>query len=282
LYDDFHWMSTFADPTFVWLRSMAGVWGSVALRLADSDILPLSYVEYVRYMTTTMQTLQTLDKTNSYAAAFTSIFTSLQALTATANELDSLVLDTNVQSSLTDGSARAAIQLRQLNDQLFLSERCLMFWQGIPGNFFIAHHRSLRDAMVNYFHVISHVPSVLAVFWFSGREWYRHVVWVDDLYDGYGSVAFAAVNDALNDGSDASQSLAMANLVLDNLNQCLAPPAWLTQLKTQGRSVAAGGRSNTQMAGHPTAPELLDRFYDLPARHLKPQDKSRKPNKRVR
>ena len=142
LYDDYRYMSVMADPhDFVWHKTVAGVWGSLALRLADSDILPLSYVEYVAYMNSTMQTLQTRDVNGSYTPAFASIYASMSVLTSRAVALDSLVVDAGVRASLTDGSPRAALQLRQLNDQLFLSERCLMYWQGIPG-----------------------------------REWYRHVV----------------------------------------------------------------------------------------------------------
>lgn len=140
-------MSTFADPNdFIWHETVAAVWGSIALRLADSDILPLSYVEYVSYLNMTMTTLQTLDVNRTYTEAFMSIYSSMATLTQTAVQLDSYVVDSGVRASLTDGSARAALQLRMLNDQLFLSERCLMYWQGIPG-----------------------------------REWYRHVVWVGQL-----------------------------------------------------------------------------------------------------
>jgi N-acetylated-alpha-linked acidic dipeptidase len=205
----------------------------MAIRLADADILPLSYVEYSVYMNQTMQTLQQLDTTNSWLPQFNSIFRSLDHLIHTARHLDSLVVDGGVLRTLTNGVAKNSVHLRALNDQLYQSERCLMYWQGIPG-----------------------------------REWYRHVVWVDDLYDGYGSVAFAAVNDALNDGVGIGAALAMANLVIDNLAQCLKPPKWLVRMQQTPDSEPRNPHKPT------TKEKLYDRDFNLPASHSRTQDKS--------
>lgn len=116
----------------------------------------------------------------------------------------------------------------------------------------------------------------------------------DDLYDGYGSVAFSAINDALNNAVGVPQALAMGNLVLDNLNECLTPPQWLVSLQANvGSKASAAGRTQqlSKQAPHATTnipihERLLDRFHQLPASHSRWEDKSHakriKSNKQFR
>ena len=46
VYDTFYWMQDFGDPTFKYSVAAAQVYGTLALRLADADILPFDYEEY--------------------------------------------------------------------------------------------------------------------------------------------------------------------------------------------------------------------------------------------
>src|SRR5712671_3411508 len=45
-YDSFYWMAHFGDPTFQYHVAAAQIWGTVALRIADAEGLPLDYVDY--------------------------------------------------------------------------------------------------------------------------------------------------------------------------------------------------------------------------------------------
>jgi N-acetylated-alpha-linked acidic dipeptidase len=47
-FDDFAWFTQNADPHFLYLQEMARVLGLEAVRMADSDVLPLDYVAYAR------------------------------------------------------------------------------------------------------------------------------------------------------------------------------------------------------------------------------------------
>lgn len=47
-FDDYAWYTQNADPSFVYLQQMARVLGLEALRMADTDVLPLDYVPYAR------------------------------------------------------------------------------------------------------------------------------------------------------------------------------------------------------------------------------------------
>jgi len=48
VFDNFAWYSLNADPRFVYLQQIARVLGLEALRMADSDVLPLDYPAYAR------------------------------------------------------------------------------------------------------------------------------------------------------------------------------------------------------------------------------------------
>ena len=50
LYDSYHWMSKFGDPTFGYHAAAARVGAAMVERFADADILPYDYVEYARTM----------------------------------------------------------------------------------------------------------------------------------------------------------------------------------------------------------------------------------------
>jgi N-acetylated-alpha-linked acidic dipeptidase len=46
IYDDYYWMTRFGDPGFRYMTAMADVWGRMALRLANADILPMDFAFY--------------------------------------------------------------------------------------------------------------------------------------------------------------------------------------------------------------------------------------------
>lgn len=50
LYDSYHWMATFGDPTYGYHAAAARIGAAMVLRLANADILPYDYVEFARTM----------------------------------------------------------------------------------------------------------------------------------------------------------------------------------------------------------------------------------------
>jgi N-acetylated-alpha-linked acidic dipeptidase len=48
MYDDFYWMNHFGDPGYRYHTLMSQLWGVVALRLANSDVLPFDFASYAR------------------------------------------------------------------------------------------------------------------------------------------------------------------------------------------------------------------------------------------
>ncbi len=48
VFDDFAWFTKFGDPTFVYEKEMAQVFGIQAIRMASADVLPFDYEEYAK------------------------------------------------------------------------------------------------------------------------------------------------------------------------------------------------------------------------------------------
>lgn len=46
MYDSFHWMEKFGDPTFTYHATLAKIWGLMAVRLATVPLLPFEYGNY--------------------------------------------------------------------------------------------------------------------------------------------------------------------------------------------------------------------------------------------
>ena len=60
--DTFYWMERFGDPTFRYHVAMTQIWGIIALRLADADILPFDYAAYADELLSHLKALQNENK----------------------------------------------------------------------------------------------------------------------------------------------------------------------------------------------------------------------------
>jgi N-acetylated-alpha-linked acidic dipeptidase len=89
------------------------------------------------------------------------------------------------------GSTSDPLLLRRLNDRIMSVERGLLFLQGLPG-----------------------------------REWYRHVVWATSQFDGYGSVGFSPILDAVRagDASGAQYYVALTATIVYQAVDTIAAP----------------------------------------------------------
>ena len=56
--DNFYWMEHFGDPTFQYQVTMSKIWGTLALQLANADILPFDYETYATDLMVPVKLLQ--------------------------------------------------------------------------------------------------------------------------------------------------------------------------------------------------------------------------------
>lgn len=129
-YDDYYWMTHFGDPGFRYMTAMAEVWGRLALRLANADVLPLD-VEL-------------------YATRVGGFLDSLAGEPGVPDHLD-LTAARAAQRSWADAAGRlkrgiatalagkGAASFAPLNDALLHVERGFLLDQGLPGRPWFKH-----------------------------------------------------------------------------------------------------------------------------------------------
>lgn len=131
-YDSHHWLSTIGDPGFRYARLMTDLWGSLALRLANADLLPFDVP--------------------SYAAAIAGYVRALDDIPEASSRVDTRPLAAAVARLASAGDALTAAMARALaagpvapatadavNRELIAFERTWLHDDGIPGRAWFKH-----------------------------------------------------------------------------------------------------------------------------------------------
>lgn len=158
-YDDFYWMSHFGDPTFMYHVTAARLWGTIAMRLADSAGLPLDYRDYAtqvrEFFTESMKTARQRKLTSSIDEK--QMNDAIDAFSSEAEKTERARQDAIVQPG-------AAARLRRINDALIAVERDLTDGRGL-----------------------------------RGRTWYTHQIYAPGTYTGYAAQPLPDFRQALED-----------------------------------------------------------------------------------
>jgi len=133
MYDNHFWMNKFGDPGFKYHALMSQLWGVLALRLANAEILPFDFAAYAVNLRTFVQELE------KNAGATRDV--DLRPLLAGVAELESAGRELNaaVQSALTRFPRPDPAALARLNAQLLQVERNWLYDPGIPGRPWFKH-----------------------------------------------------------------------------------------------------------------------------------------------
>ncbi|MBI3952321.1 MAG: M28 family metallopeptidase [Acidobacteria bacterium] len=125
IYDSFHWMEKFGDPTFAYHKTAAQIWGLVALRLADAEVLPFDYMEYSKQLQKYIQEIETLlDKQRDNV--------DLNPLRQAVALFGAAALLAQAESQQVTDSLATAKNRRDFNDRLMLAERAFIDPEGLP------------------------------------------------------------------------------------------------------------------------------------------------------
>ncbi|MBI3671126.1 MAG: M28 family metallopeptidase [Acidobacteria bacterium] len=133
LYDDFYWMKTFGDPSFVYHAAMARMVGILVLRLAESDLLPFDYDAYATEIDRYRNELEVLAKVSPEGKLdFSALRDAAAALkTSAARAQKALEAHGGVPMDATRATA--------LNRQLVDVEQALLAPQGLTGRPWFRH-----------------------------------------------------------------------------------------------------------------------------------------------
>ncbi|KAM3351143.1 hypothetical protein ACQJBY_023257 [Aegilops geniculata] len=168
LYDDFIWMEKYGDPMFRRHVAVASIWGLVALRLSDEEILPFNYSSYATELENGAVDInkRVLGMPVSLSPLHRSIKQFNRAVLKVDSELQALQT-WKFWSPWRNNPLRA----RDLNDRLMMTERAFTEREGL-----------------------------------SGRPWYKHMIYGPSLYNDYGAEVYPGADDAIQTAKKTNTS----------------------------------------------------------------------------
>ncbi|KAL3354115.1 hypothetical protein AABB24_018659 [Solanum stoloniferum] len=133
-FDSYNWMVNFGDPFFQRHVAVTGVWGLLALRLAEDPILPFNYLPYAAELQDYTRILSKLLEGRNI---------SLHPITAATQELAAAAKETlDEAKKLKEDKAtdeHTALKRRILNDRLMFAERGFLDAEGLQGRPWFKH-----------------------------------------------------------------------------------------------------------------------------------------------
>jgi len=145
VYDDFYWMNHFGDPGYKYHALMSRLWGVLALRLANADVLPFDFAEYARQL---RGFVQALEKENPKARSkldTRSLYQSLAAFESAGRRFDHAVARVLSEGGFDPKAAK------RLNRSIRQVELNWLHEEGIPGRPWFKH--LLYGARYTYAHL---------------------------------------------------------------------------------------------------------------------------------
>ncbi len=148
MYDDFYWMNHFGDPGYRYHTLMSKLWGVLALRLANADVLPFDFAAYGRDIATFIRELCHSDVAATCAQQGLDLTGALQR--AAEFETAGRELKAASEAALASGSLDLA-KAAALNRALMEVEANWLNPDGIPGRPWFKH--ILYAARYTYAHL---------------------------------------------------------------------------------------------------------------------------------
>ncbi|GAB4834112.1 hypothetical protein Ancab_032371 [Ancistrocladus abbreviatus] len=124
-FDSYDWMVTYGDPFFHRHVAVSGIWGLLALHLADDPVLPFNYVSYAAQL---QEYIGTLSAALEGLVSLDPITAPLKQLSAAAREVEEEVM--KLRALGTSGEL-LLLKRRMLNDRLVHAEKGLLDADGL-------------------------------------------------------------------------------------------------------------------------------------------------------
>jgi N-acetylated-alpha-linked acidic dipeptidase len=131
-YDSHHWVSTIGDPGFVYTTLMTRLWGTMALRLANADVLPLDVAAYATAIGRFVEALVEVPDTPTRLDV-EGLRAAVGALGAAGQRLNTAVAAASTGRPLAPAAAIAVNRALQPLEQVWLHHA------GIPGRAWFKH-----------------------------------------------------------------------------------------------------------------------------------------------
>lgn len=150
-YDDYAWMARFGDPGFRYHAAMSRLWGLLALRLANADLLPLDYTLYAAEVAAYLQGLEKVAPADFFAREIQPLVHKCEvwkkAASQASAELEAWRGDAPPSARRLSGPADASrvgqrsepAAANAFNAGMIGEERALLADEGIPGRPWFRH-----------------------------------------------------------------------------------------------------------------------------------------------
>lgn len=129
--DNFYWMEHFGDPTFQYQVAMSKIWGTIALQLANADVLPFDYETYATSLMVPVKLLQNSGseiKIAKEVKALDELLTEWQQAAGLLNRGLARYVDSGNFSDIAE-----------INRRLYQLERRLIDEEGLPARPWFKH-----------------------------------------------------------------------------------------------------------------------------------------------
>ena len=177
--DDFRSQRIFDDPDLLYQASMARLNGLLAMRLADSDLLPLRYSRYAEEVAEYLRELEEVQRTELGRVAI-SLDRHVEQAAKWAEAARGFEAEANRLLASSEGSS----SLSRLNRALMKVERSLLIRRGLPGRF-----------------------------------WYQHQIYAPELNNGFAVETLPGIRDALFLNENFDEAARYASDLLDSLHE---------------------------------------------------------------
>jgi N-acetylated-alpha-linked acidic dipeptidase len=145
MYDDHYWMEHIGDPTFEYHVALTDIWGLVALRLANADVLPYDFGFNAMVLDHFLTDLELKNKPDAHKLKLKKLHERIAEFQEAGNELRDAV-----EKGLAAGGDSAE-KMRRLNQELLQVESNWLDPGGIPGRPWFQH--LLYAARYTYAHL---------------------------------------------------------------------------------------------------------------------------------
>jgi N-acetylated-alpha-linked acidic dipeptidase len=162
VYDNHFWMARFGDPGFRYHAAMAQMWGLLALRLANAEVLPFDFAAYARSIRGFVRDLERASRLSPQQVDLQPLLRATVELQTAARAL----LHHVEGEQLRRGSLPPA-QAALLNRSILAFERNWLHSEGIPGRPWFKH--LLYAARYTYAHL--ELPGLTEAV--EARDWKR-------------------------------------------------------------------------------------------------------------
>jgi N-acetylated-alpha-linked acidic dipeptidase len=218
IYDDFYWYTHFSDKDFVYGRALAQMAGSMVMRLADAEVLPLDFRNFTDTINRYVQEVeklardrreQTLERNRAIdEGVYQAIddprfplqppkketvppflnFAPLENGLADLQRVTELYEQALARAAEGDGGAMARAAMRDVNQKLIAVERSLTLSDGLPN-----------------------------------RPWFKNQIYAPGFYTGYGVKTLPGVREAIEQKQwkEADEQIVRTGRVLENCGEAI-------------------------------------------------------------